>query len=308
MKAVRLHGRGGPEQLVYEDAPPPEVRPTDALVRVRATGITPTELDWVETWESGGRPRRFPIPGHELCGVVEEVPAGAPVSVGDEVYGLTEWDRDGTLAQYTAMRATDLAPKPVSVDHAAAATLPLSALTAWQALVRHAGLAAGQTVLIHGAAGGVGSFAVQLARHLGARVVGTASPNNRGFVGDLGADDFVDYTATKFEKVVSDVDVVLDTVGGDTLARSFAVVRPGGTLVSIAEAPDPGRARERDVRAVFFIVEPSRPDLLEISRLVDGGRLRPIVSAVLPLAEARRAYEQGLGGHNRGKIVLLVDT
>jgi len=230
------------------------------------------------------------------------------VSVGDEVYGLTEWDRDGTLAEYTAMRAADLAPQPVSVDHVAAATLPLSALTAWQALVRHAGLAAGQTVLIHGAAGGVGSFAVQLARHLGARVVGTASPGNRAFVGDLGADEFVDYTATKFEKVVSGVDVVLDTVGGDTLARSFSVIRPGGTLVSIAEAPDPDRARERDVRAVFFIVEPSRPDLLEISRLVDEGRLRPIVSTVLPLAEARRAYEQGLAGHNRGKIVLLMDT
>src|SRR5215468_10690556 len=198
MKAIRLHRQGGPEQLVYEDAPKPEAGAGDALVRVCATGITPAELAWAETYRKCDGSERLPaIPGHEVSGVVDSVADGvSDVTIGDEVYALTSFCRDGAAAEYVAVRAADLAPKPKTLDHAQAAAVPLSALTVWQAYFDHAHLAPGQRVLIHGAAGGVGTFAVQLAHWRRAHVIGTASAKNRDFLLGLGADEVIDYQQT----------------------------------------------------------------------------------------------------------------
>jgi NADPH:quinone reductase-like Zn-dependent oxidoreductase len=306
MKAIRIHCRGGPETLVYEDAPVPELRPGDALVRVRAAGVSPAEFTW-HIWETpDGRSRLPMIPSHEVSGVVAAVaPDVRGVEVGDAVYGLTDFLRDGGAAEYLAARAEELAPKPRSLGHAAAAATPLSALTAWQALFDHARLLPGQRVLIHGGAGGVGTFAVQLARWRGARVVATASARDLDFVRDLGADDVVDYRATPFDAVVRDVDVVLDSVGGAVTERSWSVLRPGGMLVTIVRQP-PDWAAGRAARGLFILVEPSQRQLNELSRLIDAGVIRPVVEAVLPLNRAREAYERGISGHPRGKLVLEV--
>jgi NADPH:quinone reductase-like Zn-dependent oxidoreductase len=214
--------------------------------------------------------------------------------------------RDGAAAEYVAVRAADLAPKPLSLDHVQAAATPLSALTAWQALFDQAQLTHGHRVLIHGAAGGVGSFAVQLARWRGAHVIGTASARNISFVRELGADEVIDYRATPFETALRDVDIVFDTIGGSTLERSWSVLRRDGVLITIVRPPTSDWANEREARGVFFIVEPRRDQLTEIARLIDAGTVRPMVEAVLPLEEARDAYERGAHGHPRGKLVLAV--
>jgi len=308
MNAVRLHRQGGPEQLTYEDAPKPAPGAADALVRVHACAITRAELSWGTTYTTREGVERLPtIPGHELSGVVEAVGAGARApNVGDAVYALTDFWRDGAAAEYVVVRAADLAPKPKNLDHTQAAAVPLSALTAWQALFDHAGLTRGQSVLIHAAAGGVGTYAVQLAKGRGAHVIGTARAANERFLRDLGADEVIDYTAVRFEDRVKDVDIVLDSVGGDTLERSWGVLRKGGVLVPIADSAPPEQAARYGVRGVEFIVEPNRAQLIEIARLIETGALRVIVEATFPLAEARAAFERSLGGHNRGKIVLRV--
>ena len=308
MKAIRIHEKGGPEVLVYEDAPKPALMPGDALVRVFASAITKDGLIWDATYQTDkGEPRTPSIPGHEFSGVVEELaPGAAGVALGEEVYGLASFYRDGSAAEFIAVHAEDLAPKPKTLDHIQAAGVPLAALTAWQALFRHAGLARGQSVLIHGGAGGVGSFAVQLANWVGANVITTAAGNNHDFVGQLGAHEVIDYEKFRFEDELSDVDVVLDTIGGDTLERSYAVVSQGGTLVSIVDSPSAEKAKSLGIRALFFIVEPNRTQLEEIGRLIDTGRVRSFVDTVLPLEQARQAFEQGLKGHSRGKIVLRV--
>jgi NADPH:quinone reductase-like Zn-dependent oxidoreductase len=308
MKAVRLHRRGGPEQLTYEDAPKPAPAAADALVRVHACAITRTELSWGTTYTTREGVERLPtIPGHELSGVIEAVGAGARApNVGDAVYALTDFWRDGAAAEYVVVRAADLALKPKNLTHTQAAAVPLSALTAWQALFDHAGLTRGQSVLIHAAAGGVGTYAVQLAKGRGAHVIGTARAANEPFLRDLGADEVIDYTAVHFEEQVRDVDVVLDSVGGDTLDRSWGVLRKGGVLVTIADSAPAEKAAKYDVRGVEFIVEPNPAQLIEIARLIETGALRVIVEATFPLAEARAAFERSLGGHNRGKLVLRV--
>jgi len=309
MKAVRIHGRGGPDHLVYEDAPQPHPGPGEVLVRVYATGVIANELKWDETYETkAGGPRSLPIPGRDLSGVVEEVGPGVTTLVkGSEVYAMMDYGRDGAEAEYTIALPSELAPKPRTLDHVQAAAVPLTALTAWQALFEHASLVAGQTVLIHGAAGGVGVFAVQLACWAGAHVIGTASARNSDFLRELGANEVIDYTTTRFEQVVHDVDLVFDTVGGDTLERSWQVVKPGGVLVSVV-SPRPSfeEAKAHGVRPVWFIVEPNREQLIQIGALIDAGRIRPIIETVLPLSQARQAYEQGAKGHTRGKIVLRV--
>jgi NADPH:quinone reductase-like Zn-dependent oxidoreductase len=301
LKAIRLHARGGPEDLVYEDSPMPVLQPGDALVRVYATGITRTELTWDQTYQNpDGSPRIPTIPGHEVSGVIEALTPGVTrISIGDAVYGLIDFPRDGAAAEYVAVRASNLAHKPKSIDHIHSAAVTLSGLTAWQALFTHAGLERGQKVLIHGGAGGVGIFAVQLAHLKGAHVITTSSGANLDFLRGLGADETIDYTKTPFESVLHDIDVVLDTVGGDTVERSWPVLRKGGYMVSVAE-PIPGN------RGLFFIVEPNRGQLEEMAKLIDAGSMQSIVAAVLPLARAREAFEVGLKGHNRGKIVLQV--
>jgi NADPH:quinone reductase-like Zn-dependent oxidoreductase len=309
MKAIRIHGRGGPDHLVYKDVPQPHPGPGEVLVRVSATGILVNELRWNETYETkAGRKRTLPIPGRDLSGVVVEVgPGVTALSEGAEVYAMLDYGRDGAEADYTIALPGELAPKPRTLDSVQAAAVPLSALTAWQGLFEHVNLVAGQTVLIHGGAGGVGVFTVQLARWAGAQVIATASARHRDFLRDLGASAVIDYTTTRFEEVVHDVDLVFDMVGGDTLQRSWQVIKPAGTLVSIVSPPPPTDVvKKYDVRFAWFVVEPNREQLVQIGALIDAGKLRPIIDAVFPLAQARQAYEQGTKGHTRGKLVLRV--
>jgi NADPH:quinone reductase-like Zn-dependent oxidoreductase len=308
MKAIRIHGRGGPDHLVYEDAPQPHPGPGEVLVRVYATGIIANELKWDETYQTtAGSSRALPIPGRDLSGVVEEVgPGVTTLATGSEVSAMLGNGRDGAEADSTIALLGELVPKPSTLDHVQAAAVPLSALTAWQALFDHAHVAAGQTVLIHGGAGGVGVFAVQLGHWAGAQVIATASARNRDFLRELGANEIIDYTTTRFEEVVHGVDLVFDTVGGDTLQRSWQVIKPGRVLVSIVSPPPPAAVTKgHDVRFAWFVVEPNRDELIQIGALIDAGQLRPIIDTVFPLAQARQAYEQAAKGHTRGKLVLL---
>ena len=309
MRAVRAHARGGAEQLQLEDPPKPEPRAGEALIRVHAAGITPTELEWSETWvDREGHDRTPTIPSHEVSGVVEELGhGGTHVVVGEEVFGLVPFDHDGAAADYVAVRARDLAPKPVTLDHSRTAALPLSALTAWQAFTEQAHVQPGNHVLVHGGAGGVGAFAVQIAKALGARVTATASAGDIEYVRSLGADVVIDYKATPFEEVVSDVDVVLDPIGGRTAEASLDVLNDGGSLISLAGPPPVTLPEGRDLRARFFIVEPERSQLIELARLVDDGRLRVEVAEVFPLEDAAAAYEYGRTGRRRGKVVVQVE-
>jgi len=310
VKAARIHGRGGPEQIFFEDAPLPEVRGGDVLVKARATGITPAELIWDETYQNADGTARIPsIPGHEVSGIVERMAGDvADFRIGDEVYGLPDFPRDGAAAEFVAVRAVNLALKPRSIPHTQAAALPLSALTAWQALFEHAHLAAGQSVLIHGGAGGVGSLAVQLARWRGARVLATASAPDTAFVHSLGADVVIDHHATIFENELRDMDVVLDTIGDETRRRSWRVLRRGGVLVTLVSPIPAGEAEQNGARGIFFIVSGNRGQLEQIDALVDGGKLKPVIAEVLPLARAREAFEHGTASHAAGKIVLQVAT
>jgi NADPH:quinone reductase-like Zn-dependent oxidoreductase len=308
VRAIRLHRRGGPDELVLEDAPVPEIGAADVLVRVSATGITPTELRWDETYQhADGTPRIPSIPGHEVSGVVERVaPDIDDVRPGDAVYGLADFPRDGAAAEFVAVPAVNLARKPRSIGHTEAASLPLSALTGWQALFVHGELVAGQSVLIHAGAGGVGSLAVQLARWRGLRVFATASARDVPFVQSLGADVVIDYRAERFEDKAREVDVVFDTVGGETQERSLRVLRKGGVLVSVVSRIPPGVAEQHGVRSVYFIVEGNRAQLEQIATLVDEGKLKPIIAKVFPLARAREAFDFGAASHSPGKIVLEV--
>jgi NADPH:quinone reductase-like Zn-dependent oxidoreductase len=308
VRAIRLHRRGGPDELVLEDAPVPEIAAGDVLVRVSATGITPTELRWDETYQhADGTPRIPSIPGHEVSGVVDHVaPDVRDFRPGDAVYGLADFPRDGAAAEFVAVRAVNLARKPRSIGHTEAASLPLSALTAWQALFVHGQLVAGQSVLIHAGAGGVGSLAVQLARWRGLRVFTTASARDVAFVQSLGADVVVDYRAERFEDKAREIDMVFDTVGGETQERSLRVLRKGGVLVSVVSRIPPGIAQKHGVRSVYFIVEGNRAQLEQIASLVDEGNLKPIIANVFSLARAREAFEFGAASHSPGKIVLEV--
>ncbi|MGA5540719.1 NADP-dependent oxidoreductase [Mycobacterium sp. NPDC051198] len=292
MQAITVSDRdGGIAGMTLADIPHPHTAENDVIVRVHAAGFTPGELDWPATWtDRAGRDRTPSVPGHELSGVVAELGFGTTgLTVGQRVFGLADWTRNGTLAEYVAVEARNLAPLPADVDHVVAAALPISGLTAWQGLFDHGRLTTGQTVLIHGAAGGVGSIAVQLAREMGAHVIGTGRAADRDRARALGAHTFVDLAAEKLEEA-GEVDVVFDVIGGDILARSAALVRAGGTLVTIAEPPE---VRPEDGRAVFFVVEPDRVRLADLIARVRDGRLTPVVGAVRPLAEAADAFAPG---------------
>ena len=308
MNAIRSHQRGGADTLVYESVARPAPGSGEVLVEVHAAAITPTEFTWDPTWTDQQGKSRLPIvPSHEISGVVAQTgPDAVDIAVGNQVYGLIDFYRDGAAAEFAIAKVSELAPKPHKVDHLHAAALPLSALTAWQAFRTHAFLRAGQRVLIHGGAGGVGSFAVQLAKHFGAETIATCSTRNADFVKSLGADSVLEYDRRPFEENLKDVDLVLDTVGGETLERSWRVVRRGGALISVVEEPPAAQAERFGVSGKFFIVEPNRGQLVELAKLVDDGILQPIVSETFPLSAARRAYEAGSRGHLRGKIVLRV--
>jgi len=308
MKAIRLHAPGGPEQVVFEDAPMPTLQPGDALVRVLASGTTRNELDWGPTYtDENGKSRTPSIPGHELCGIVESLaPNVTDITPGSPVYALTSFFRDGTAAQYIAVRAADLAPKPATLGAIQAASVPLSGLTAWQALFDHAHLKKGQRILIHGGAGGVGTFAIQLARFIGAHVITTTHPRNIDLVKSLGADEVIDYTTQRFEDHASDLDVVLDSLGGDTQQHSWPLLKRGGVLVSIAGESIEQPAPELGVRGVFFIVKADRGQLIELGKLIDRGQVRTVVSTVLPLEQAKKAFQMAFTAGKYGKIVLQV--
>ena len=307
MWAVRLHERGGFDRLVYEQAPLPQLGIGDVLVRVHAASFTPTELLWPSTWTDRlGRDRLPVIPFHEVSGVVAKLGYGTiGVQVGDEVYGLTDWYRDGSGAEYVAVEARNLAPKPASLSHVQAAAMPLAGLTAWQALFDLGRLEAGQWVLIHGASGGVGTLAVQLSKAAGARVVATGRAWARELVTGLGADQYIDVDLERIEEAAPKVHLVFDLVGGEVLSRSGRVLRPGGRIVSaVGERPDgelpPGST------SVFFVVEARRDELAELGRRLDADQLRPVVARVFPLALARAAFEAKADRGTGGKVVLQV--
>lgn len=282
----RAAGIGG---LSLAEVSHPHAAENDVIVRVHAAGFTPGELDWPGTWtDRAGRDRSPTIPGHELSGVVAELGYGTTgLTVGQRVFGVTDWTRNGTLAEYVAVEARNLAPLSAGIDHTVAAALPISGLTAWQGLFDHGHLVTGQTVLIHGAAGAVGSIAVQLAREAGARVIGSGRTEHRETVLGLHADAFLDMQRDRLEEL-GEVDMVFDVIGGEILDRSAKLVRSGGALVTVAEPP---RVRPDNGRAVFFVVEPDRTRLAALERRLRDGRLCPIVGAECPLAEAVSAFD-----------------
>ncbi|MGD1001308.1 MAG: NADP-dependent oxidoreductase [Candidatus Brocadiia bacterium] len=308
MKAVRVYAYGGPEVLKYEDAPRPKPGPGELLIRVHAAGVNPVDWKVREGYLKDVFKYSMPYtPGWDVSGVVEAAGAGAVrFKKGDEVFSFPDHPRYGAYAEYMAVKETELAPKPKTLDHAHAAAVPAASLTAWQALFGAGGLRAGQKVLIHGAAGGVGGFAVQLAKWKGAHVIGTASARNQDFLRQLGADEAIDYAAAKFEEIVRDVDVVFDTIGGETQARSWQTLKKGGMLVSTVSPPPAEEAARRGVRQGMIMVQPNAAQLAEIAGLIDSGKVKVFVETVLPLSEARRAQEMSQTGHTRGKIVLRV--
>jgi NADPH:quinone reductase-like Zn-dependent oxidoreductase len=308
MKAVRIHTYGGPEVLAYEDAPRPVAGEREVLIRVHATTVNPFGCAVHAGYMGSYLKHTLPlILGTDVSGVVEEIgPGVTDLSKGDEVYTRAGVFRDGANAEYVVASAADVAAKPPSLDHLQAAALPHVSLTAWQALIEMAQLREGQTVLIHGAAGGVGHIAAQLAHWRGARVIGTASAN-LDLLPELHVEEAIDYGKTRFESVVHGVDVVLDTVGGDVQQRSYEVLKPGGWLLSTVQAPSEETAKAKGVHAQLVASSPPiRATLDKVAGLVASGKVRPVVSTVLPLAGIRKAHEMIEGRHTRGKIVLKV--
>lgn len=308
MMALRAHTRGGPETLVLEPAPRPAPGPGEVLVAVAAAGITLTELEWDETWSRDGQDRTPTVPAHELSGTVAEVgPGVTEFRPGDEVYGLVPFDRDGAAAEYVTAPVSGLARKPATLSHAEAAALPLGGLTAWQALVDHAGLQPGEQVLVHGGAGAVGAFVVQLAAALGAEVTATALGSDADFVRGQGARRVIDFETEEFDADGRRYDVVVDTVGGRVLDRSFGVLRPGGRLLNLRVQPSEAEAARHGITAIFFVVTADRAELDRLARFADDGRLRVAVSGTFPLTQGRAAYETGATLRRApGKTVLVV--
>ena len=310
MRAVQQQTLGGPDVLSVVDLPRPTPRTNEILVRVEAASVNPT--DWKHRANGGFLGQPPFVLGWDLSGVVEEVGIGvARFSPGDEVFGMLSYPfGHGSHAEYVAAPAAWFAPKPASLDHVQSAALPLVSLTAWQALVENADLQPGQRVLIHAAAGGVGHVAVQIAKARGAHVIGTASSAKHDFLRELGADELIDYRETDFAEAAGDVDVVFDTIGGETSLRSLRTLRTGGILVSILPVGSDELSLEADklgVRALRMLVDSSRHDLVSITGLVEQGALRPTVADVFPLAEAAEAHRLGETGRTTGKMVLTTD-
>jgi NADPH:quinone reductase-like Zn-dependent oxidoreductase len=308
MKAIVVHEFGDPEVLRYEDAARPEPKDNEMLVRVIAAGVNPVD----DGLRSGHYAKSFGpkppfTPGGDIAGIVEKTGAKiANFNKGDAVYAYLDLDRGGGYAEYAITNETEAAPKPKSISFEEAAATPIVALTAWQALIDKANLSARESVLIHGGSGGVGTFAIQIAKARGAKVLATASTPNQELLKQLGADVAIDYTKQKFEDVAKDVDVVLDCVGKDTLQRSYAVVKKGGFLVTIVAGPDPVELQKRGIRGSSLSVVPNSEELAEITKLIDEKKIKVVVSQTFPLSEAAKAQEQAATRHTRGKIVLKV--
>jgi len=306
MKAVVAHEYGAPEVLKFEEVPRPEPKEDEALVRVIASGVNPADpltLSGKYAREFG---TRLPlIPGYDIAGIVEKTGSNVTkLKAGDAVYGYPTFG--GGWADYVAVKEWEVAAKPKSLNFVEAASVPMGALTAWQALVDVAKLHAGQTILIHGGSGGVGSFAVQIAKARGARVIATASTANQDLLKQLGADVAVDYSKTRFDDVAKDVDAVLDPVGKETLARSYDVVKKGGIVMSLVARPDPVELKKRGIHGAGISAHPDAADLAEIGQLIDAGKIKPIVTQILPLSEAITAQQQAATHHTRGKVVLQI--
>jgi NADPH:quinone reductase-like Zn-dependent oxidoreductase len=304
MKAIRIHEFGGPEVLNYEDIPEPQPGKDEIRIRIVAAGVNP--MDWkIRRGYIGNLPLPTTL-GLDVSGVVDALGQGeVSFKPGDEVFAKVSIGQGG-YAEYTAVSSTQVAKKPKSIGFIESAAIPTAGLAAWQALFDIAGLEKGQSVLIHGAAGGVGTFAVQFAKWKGAYVIGTASAENAQFLKDIGADEVIDYKNQRFEDVVSNLDVVLDTVGGDTLERSWKVLKLGGFLVTTIGSIPEGTPEKYGVRAKTLMTTSDGKELAQIAAIIDEKQIKPIVTTVLPLEEARKAHEMSESRHARGKIVLRV--
>jgi NADPH:quinone reductase-like Zn-dependent oxidoreductase len=307
MKTLRFNDSSQAPALIHGTMDTPHPKSGELLIRVHAAGVTPTELLWYPTTHTkSGEKRTGAIPGHEFSGVVAALGEGVTgVSAGDEIFGMNDWFAEGATADYCLTRPESVAPKPVSLTHVEAATLPISALTAWQGLFARAQLQQGERVLIHGGAGAVGLFAIQLAHKIGAYVITTASSEHFDFVQRLGAQQVIDYRTESFQKTVKDLDVIFDTVGGSTLRGSWDLLKPGGRAVTIA-ATSEGTKDER-IEKAFFTVEPDRNQLIEIAKLIETRDLQLFVAAVIPFDQASAAYTGKLRQtRGRGKLVLEI--
>lgn len=303
MKAIRIHEFGGPEVLKYEEVPEPQPGPGEIRIRVIAAGVNP--MDWKMR---KGLVGELPLPmimGLDVAGVVDIGQEEGFFQPGEEVFAKVSIGQGG-YAEYTVVNSTQVAKKPKSIGFIESAAIPTAGLAAWQALFDIAGLEKGQSVLIHGAAGGVGTFAVQFAKWKGAYVFGTASEKNEQFLKSIGADEFIDYKKQRFEDIVGKVDVVLDTIGGDTFERSWEVLKPGGYLVSTVASIPEGAPEKHGVFAKTLIAQPDGEELGKIADIMDGQQVKPIVTTVLLLSEAQKAHEMSESRHTRGKIVLRV--
>jgi len=304
MKAIRIHEFGGPEVLRYEDVQEPQPGPGEIRIKIVAAGVNP--IDWkIRRGLIGELPLPMTV-GLDVAGTVDSIGQGeVPFRPGEEVFAKVSIGQGG-YAEYTVARSTELARKPKSIGFIESAAIPTAGLAAWQSIFDIAGLEKGQSVLIHGAAGGVGTFAVQFAKWKGAYVIGTASEKNTEFLKSIGADEVIDYRNQRFEDLVSNVDVVLDTVGGDTFERSWGVLKPGGFLVSTVATIPEGEPEKRGVRAKRVMTQSDGKELAQIAAIIDEQKIKPIVTTVLPLADARKAHEMSESLHTRGKIILRV--
>lgn len=306
MKAVRIHAFGETSELKFEDASKPKAGVGEILVRVHVAGVNP--VDWKVRNGSAKLLELPAILGYDISGVIEEVGEGVKeLQKGDEVYAMLDLKAGGGYAQYVALPAKDAAKKPERADHKLSAATPLAALTAWQAMFDKAELKAGQTILIHGAAGGVGHFAVQFAHDKGAKVIATASADNAEFVKGLGADQVIDYKKEKFEDIVKNVDVVLDMFGADTLERSYGVLKENGYLISIVAEPDQEKLKARKARGSRMLVKPDGKQLAELAKMIDEGKVKPDIQDEFELKDVAKAHERSQsGGTGRGKIILTI--
>ena len=305
---MRIHQFGGPEVLKMEEIEKPTPAADEVLIKVYATSVNPVD----SKIRSGKNYQRYknPMPmtlGFDVSGTIEAV--GNDVKTfkeGDEVYARPDLNRDGAYAEYVTMQANKVGFKPKSIDHDKAAAVPLVALTAWQGIFDHGKLKANQRILIHAAAGGVGTFAVQLAKWKGAYVIGTASEDNIEFLKELGADEVIDYKKQKFEEVVKDIDVVFDLIGGDTQKNSVNVLKEGGILVSTLGIADNNLLAQKNIHGEAYMAQSTPDQLNQIAQLIDEGKLKPVIAKVLPLEQAAEMQKESEAGHVRGKIVLKV--
>lgn len=308
MKAVYIERYGGRETLQFGELPMPELGPNDVLIRERAAAVNPVDWKIREGYLQKRRQYTFPlILGWDVAGVIEAI--GEHVHhfrVGDEVFARPDINRNGTYAQYVAVDESLVAKKPKNITFEEAASIPLAGLTAWQSLREIAQVSPGQKVLVHGGAGGVGIYAIQLAKIFGAYVATTCRADNAEFVRSYGADEVIDYRTQAFDELLSGYDVVFDTLGGEVQQRSFRVLKKGGILVSIVSPPDENLASRYGVRGAYFFLEPDGEKLAQIGKLVEEGKLRPVVGAVFPLSEVAKAHELSESHHARGKIVLQI--